>query len=360
MDEPGYGIGEVSERTGIAVPVLRMWESRFGFPRPARRAERAPPLQRGATCELLRQVVRDREAGLSLTAAIEQARGALDEAPATVFAGLRRTPRGPGPVLLTQAHDDEHQPRDRGRVLRARGAGGAVRVVPARALLPRGPERRWRDLARTRRARDRVRRLRPQAQAARRARRAAARPATIRSSREWSIDLRRRRLRRLPRGMGAAGPGGARRTCERRFETLWSIEAGRGARGDARGARAGRAVGPRAGERPARAAARQAAPGSEDVRTLDLADEPDARLRRRPASASVCGATQQRRDACRGGSRRCGAGRGARTRRGRATRAARRESRSGSCPSSACRRRAPARTCACAPTACRGRAPGSR
>ena len=33
-----YGIGDVVERTGVAEGTLRMWERRYGFPKPARLA----------------------------------------------------------------------------------------------------------------------------------------------------------------------------------------------------------------------------------------------------------------------------------------------------------------------------------
>ena len=45
--EAGFTIGAVAARTGLSVPVLRSWEQRFGFPRPAAARRRAPALRRG-------------------------------------------------------------------------------------------------------------------------------------------------------------------------------------------------------------------------------------------------------------------------------------------------------------------------
>jgi DICT domain-containing protein len=82
-------IGQLAERTGVAVGTLRMWESRHAFPR----AERLPSGHRRyrvEEVERVRQVLEAREGGLSLAVAIERAAG--DERPAdpSIFAGLRR------------------------------------------------------------------------------------------------------------------------------------------------------------------------------------------------------------------------------------------------------------------------------
>jgi MerR family transcriptional regulator, light-induced transcriptional regulator len=85
----GLTISDVVERTGVAEGTLRMWERRHGFPMP----ERLPSGHRRYSeeqLELVRRVVVERAAGLSLSAAIERAR-AHHQAPArSVFATLRR------------------------------------------------------------------------------------------------------------------------------------------------------------------------------------------------------------------------------------------------------------------------------
>lgn len=68
-------ISDVAEQTGIAAGTLRMWEQRYGFPEPQRTSSgyRRYPEDVIAT---LRRVVELRERGLSVPAAIEQARRA--------------------------------------------------------------------------------------------------------------------------------------------------------------------------------------------------------------------------------------------------------------------------------------------
>ncbi len=66
-------ISDVAEQTGIAAGTLRMWEQRYGFPEP----ERTPSGYRRYPEEVvatLRRVIEMRERGLSVPAAIAQAR----------------------------------------------------------------------------------------------------------------------------------------------------------------------------------------------------------------------------------------------------------------------------------------------
>lgn len=67
-------IRDVAEQTGIAAGTLRMWEQRYGFPSPDRTESgyRRYPTE---VVDVLRRVVDLRERGLSVPAAIEQARG---------------------------------------------------------------------------------------------------------------------------------------------------------------------------------------------------------------------------------------------------------------------------------------------
>jgi len=80
-------IREVSERTGIPVAGLRNWERRYGLPRPERSAG-GQRRYRESDCAALAEVLRARDRGLSLPAAIAQATATARET--SVFAGLRR------------------------------------------------------------------------------------------------------------------------------------------------------------------------------------------------------------------------------------------------------------------------------
>jgi MerR family transcriptional regulator, light-induced transcriptional regulator len=83
-------ISEVSRRTGIPVAGLRNWEQRYGLPRP----QRSPSGQRRyreADCDLLAEVLRRRDSGLSLSAAMAQAAASAGPgAGQSIFAGVRR------------------------------------------------------------------------------------------------------------------------------------------------------------------------------------------------------------------------------------------------------------------------------
>ena len=94
--EPATGltIGAVAARTGLTVPVLRAWEDRHGFPRPARLVGGHRRYTDDDVARILR-VVEERASGRSLATAIELARRLPQAAPDvtlddTVYAGLRR------------------------------------------------------------------------------------------------------------------------------------------------------------------------------------------------------------------------------------------------------------------------------
>ncbi|MEP7024555.1 MAG: DICT sensory domain-containing protein [Actinomycetota bacterium] len=141
-------ISEVSERTGIPPAGLRNWEQRHGLPRP----QRSPSGQRRYTeadCALLADVLRLRDRGLSIPAAMAQAvadAGAHQET--SIFAGLRgRHPAlrihvmNKGPLLaMTHAIEDECCARAQQPVLI--GAFQRQRHYQAARL-------RWADLARS-------------------------------------------------------------------------------------------------------------------------------------------------------------------------------------------------------------------
>jgi DICT domain-containing protein len=84
----GLTIGQLAERTGTAAGTLRMWESRYGFPRASRLASGHRRYSEEDALRV-RDVLRRRETGLSLPAAIEQALARPDSAE-SIFAGVRR------------------------------------------------------------------------------------------------------------------------------------------------------------------------------------------------------------------------------------------------------------------------------
>jgi DICT domain-containing protein len=143
----GLTIGAVAVRTDVSVPVLRAWEVRYGFPRP----ERSPSGHRRYSerdVEMILRVVRERQAGLSLEAAIERVRRADGAPMPSIFAGLRRLRPDLTVQLLTKrsmlaishAIEDECCAQAERPVLVA--GFQAERYY-------RGAEARWRDLART-------------------------------------------------------------------------------------------------------------------------------------------------------------------------------------------------------------------
>jgi DICT domain-containing protein len=91
---PGLTIGDLAQRTGLAPATLRMWESRHGFPRP-QRLDSGHRRYGEHDVELVRQVLRRRDAGARLEVAIagvalaEAAVAAPPGAP-SVYAALRR------------------------------------------------------------------------------------------------------------------------------------------------------------------------------------------------------------------------------------------------------------------------------
>jgi MerR family transcriptional regulator, light-induced transcriptional regulator len=140
-------IREVARQTGVPEGTLRMWETRYGFPVP----ERLPSGHRrysGDDVQRVRQVSRDREAGMSMPAAIERARQIASEPEPSIFAGIRRRRPDLQPYLLAKrtliglshAIEDECAARAERPVL-----FGSFQ----RERFYRDAEPRWRDLART-------------------------------------------------------------------------------------------------------------------------------------------------------------------------------------------------------------------
>lgn len=150
MSAEGLSIRDVTRRTGVETATLRMWEQRHGFPDP----ERLPSGHRRYShtdVELIRQVTRDREAGLGLKAAIDRAklaargeRAIIDDD--SIFSGLRRRRADlqphllskPAMVSISHAIEDE---------CAARSAEPLLFGSFQRERFYRRAQARWRDLA---------------------------------------------------------------------------------------------------------------------------------------------------------------------------------------------------------------------
>lgn len=140
-------IREVAKRTGVSSATLRMWESRYGFPRPER-LESGHRRYSEDECERIAQVVRDRDGGLSLPAAIAKSSTEPSRPDPSVFAGLRRRRPDLLPYLLpkstliglSHAIEDE---------CAARAERPLLVGTFQRERYYRDAEPRWRDLSET-------------------------------------------------------------------------------------------------------------------------------------------------------------------------------------------------------------------
>jgi DICT domain-containing protein len=145
--ERDIAIGELAARTGVEEGTLRMWERRHGFPAPARLRSGHRRYREGDVEQVLR-VLREREGGMSLAAAIARVAESADPAEQSIFAGLRaRRPelqpvvlRKPVLLALTHAMEDESCAQAERPLL-----FGAFQ----RERFYRQAQRRWRDFART-------------------------------------------------------------------------------------------------------------------------------------------------------------------------------------------------------------------
>jgi DICT domain-containing protein len=138
------GIGDVAQRTGVAVSTLRAWETRYGFPEPVRLSgghRRYSPLE----IEAVRQVLRERDGGETLATAIARAK-AVAAPSSSVMAALRRALPDLEPrvfsrrsmLALSRAVEDEM----------ASDTSDAMLVGAfQRASAYRAAERRWKRLA---------------------------------------------------------------------------------------------------------------------------------------------------------------------------------------------------------------------
>ena len=98
----GLSIGAVAAQTGVSVPVLRSWEQRHGFPA-ATRTSTGHRRYTTQDVDDIMQVLRERDTGLSLEAAIERARHRGTSRPArSLYADLRAASPNLTPHLLSK------------------------------------------------------------------------------------------------------------------------------------------------------------------------------------------------------------------------------------------------------------------
>jgi DICT domain-containing protein len=148
-DSPIAGLTttQLAERTGVPAATLRMWETRHGFPVPARLSG-GHRRYKEADVELVRAVIRRRGEGLSLTAAIDRTLDGETTAPESIFSGLaQRRPdlptmrlAKPEMLALSRAVEDDWC---------ARASAGVLIGSFQTERFYRQSERRWRELART-------------------------------------------------------------------------------------------------------------------------------------------------------------------------------------------------------------------
>ncbi len=210
---------QLADRTGVPAGTLRMWETRYGFPEPARR-EGGHRRYSERDVEQVRTVLRLRGEGLSLPSAVARARAELAVQPPSFFAGLRAQRPDLAPVVLskrtlvelTWAIEDE---------LCARAAAGVLIGSFQDDDFFRRSQHRWRDLARTARLAVVFAQFRKS--------RLDRSPYEVRIGpdhplvREWAIVF-------SAPGVGACLAAweipstGPRKDADRRFEVLWSPE----------------------------------------------------------------------------------------------------------------------------------------
>lgn len=250
-------IGELARRTGVNVPTLRMWEARHGFPQGARLPSGHRRYEERVV-DLVQQVQRRREAGVSLEAAIGAVVAAPEIPPASVYAELaRRHPhlvphrlRKSTLLALTWALEDE---------CCARAADPWLFGAFQDEQFYRRAEPRWRDLARTARGAWALARFADPRPASPQAPVEVALPETSHMTREWSLVCL---APDLPAALAAwelpgqdSVPDG-----DRLFESRWTLD-------------------PVAVQDAARACARLvAALGHDTAGALDAADDPRLRL----------------------------------------------------------------------------------
>lgn len=146
-------ISDLARRTGLTPATLRAWETRYGFPVPSRRASGHRRYDERDVV-LVKEVLRRRDAGVRLEAAVAEAAGAravLATPTTSVFAELRRSHphitaqrlRKSTLLALSWAMEDEYC---------ARAQQPTLFAAFQEARYYRQAEPRWRELARTARS----------------------------------------------------------------------------------------------------------------------------------------------------------------------------------------------------------------
>jgi MerR family transcriptional regulator, light-induced transcriptional regulator len=99
--EPGVSIGELAKRTGAGISTLRAWERRHGFPVP----QRLPSGHRRYSerdVDAVIDVLRDREAGSTLEAALARAKRRTVAPTTSVFAAIQHAVPEISPAVLSK------------------------------------------------------------------------------------------------------------------------------------------------------------------------------------------------------------------------------------------------------------------
>lgn len=145
-ETPRLSIGDVAEQAGVSPGMLRMWETRFGFPEPTRLPS-GHRRYRATDVEAVRDVLARQRSGLRLDKAIATVRSALLATEPSIFAAVRAAdPRIPRQrlrkstlIALSWAIEDE---------MCARGQRGYAFGAFQRDQFFRPAAERWQDIAR--------------------------------------------------------------------------------------------------------------------------------------------------------------------------------------------------------------------
>ena len=215
------GIGELARRTGLTQQVVRVWESRFGFPAPER-TEGGRRQYAEADVDRVQRVLALKDSGVRLAQAVDRVRA--EETSGTAV-GLRRPPRAPPAGRVAGAaprRARRHLPGHRGRGDVAGLAARRLRRVPAGVVLPpRLPALgRDREDRRVLRGLRRLRRTRPPARA-RRSRSRSPRTRPCCGSGPWSWWRRRCRW---PWPGGRSRGGRVAPRGDRAFESIFTFD----------------------------------------------------------------------------------------------------------------------------------------
>jgi DICT domain-containing protein len=140
------GIAELARRTGLTQQAIRAWESRFGFPTPAR-SSGGRRQYADADVDRVRRVLALRDSGVRLPSAIARV-GEEGDQPLSIYTELRRSHpqlerrilRRGALVAISRAIEDEVM----ARTLRPHVFGAFQREEHFRAV-----SRRWQEIART-------------------------------------------------------------------------------------------------------------------------------------------------------------------------------------------------------------------